>query len=408
MAAALLPPAPAHADWVRNEQYQLRALDAAGAWKYSTGEGVTVAVIDSGVDSTHPDLAGQVLPGADFVDQESDGRRDLVGHGTTVAALIAGRNDDNSGVAGIAPGAKILPVRVLDAGNKYDDAATVAFGLRWAVDHGAQVANISLGGSVRSDALAEALTYAADHDVVVIACTGNVATGAPPTEIWYPAREPGVVAVAGLAGAEASALATGGAGAAPAGGTGGGSDALWSGSLTGPQTVLTAPAVDLIGARPGGYWKVQGTSFAAPLVTATAALIRSRWSGMDAPNVINRLIRTARDLGPAGRDDRYGYGEVSPVAALTADVTTVHRNPLDPRAAQPDAAIEGLRGKRMPPHASAKRPVRARSRDRGGVGAVLTPLRVALSVTTGVAVFLLLLLAGAATVRRYFARPRRS
>jgi subtilisin family serine protease len=402
VVAGLVLPAPAaHADWVREDQYQLRALDVATAWRYSTGDSVIVAVLDSGVDATHPDLAGQVLPGADFVDGTTDGRRDLVGHGTTVAGLIAGRNDDAAGVAGIAPGARILPVRVLDAANKYDDATVVAAGLKWAVDHGAKVANVSLGGNIRSDALAEALAYAADHDVVVIACTGNVAAGAPATEVWYPAREPGVVAVAGLADEETGGVAAGTGGTAGGGGAGGGSEALWSGSLTGPQTVLTAPAVNLIGARPGGYWKVQGTSFAAPLVAATATLIRSRWPGMDAPNVINRLIRTAKDLGVAGRDDRYGYGEVSPVPALTAEVVTVRRNPLDRHAAEVDKAIEGLRG-RLPARSAPA--VRAKSREPARIDAVLTPLRVALSVTTGVAVFLLLLLAGAAAVRRFLAR----
>jgi hypothetical protein len=137
---------------------------------------------------------------------------------------------------------------------------------------------------------------------------------------------------------------------------------------------------------------------------------------MDAPNVINRMIRTARDLGTAGRDDRYGYGEVNPVSALTAEVATVRRNPLDPHAAEVDKAIEGLRKKRLPAHSAASRAPserasserasseRASSRDRGGIDAVLTPMRVALSVTTGIAVFLLLLLAGVATVRRHFFR----
>jgi hypothetical protein len=206
-----------------------------------------------------------------------------------------------------------------------------------------------------------------------------------------------VVAVAGLAAEETGGMAAGTGGTAGGGGAGGGSDALWSGSLTGPQTVLTAPAVNLIGARPGGYWKVQGTSFAAPQVAATATLIRSRWPGMDAPNVINRLIRTAKDLGVTGRDDRYGYGEVNPVPALTAEVVTVRRNPLDRHAAEADKAIEGLRG-RLPARSAPA--VRATAREPVRIDAVLTPVRVALSVTTGVAVFLLLLLAGVAFVRR--------
>ncbi len=331
-------PTPAAADWIRDEQWQLRELNAATAWRYASGAGVTVAVIDSGVDATHPDLRGQVLPGIDLVDGATDGRVDHVGHGTTVAALIAGRTDDRSGVSGLAPGAKILPVRVLDDENRYDDAAVVARGLRWAVDHGAGVVNLSLGGAARSEALADAITYASRHDVVLVACTGNrertdrESTGGPGAgnrdgsqrdgspPVWYPAREPGVVAVAGLVG------------------TG---ERLWPGSITGDPTVLTAPADRLLGARPGGYWWVQGTSFAAPLVAASAALVRSRWPGLDAPNVVNRLVRSAHDLGPAGRDAWYGFGEVDPLAALTAPIATVRTNPLTTAGGQAGQQIAG-------------------------------------------------------------------
>lgn len=312
---------PAHADWVRNDQWQLSSLRAASAWHESTGSGVTVAVLDSGVDANHVDLRGQVLPGADFVDGTTDGRTDPVGHGTTVAALIAGRSDDSSGVEGVAPRAKILPVRVLDAQNKYSDAANVAKAVRWAVDHGADVVNMSLGGGLRSPALADAIDYAYRRNVVVVACTGNQLPGGT-NDVWYPAREPGVVAVAGLA-------------------EDGDEPTLWSGTLTGPDTVLVAPAVNVLGARPGGYWRVEGTSFAAPLVSATAALIRSRWPNMNADNVINRLISTAIDLGPPGRDDKYGYGEVDPVAALTDQgIPTVTGNPLLPRPVGLDSPME--------------------------------------------------------------------
>jgi type VII secretion-associated serine protease mycosin len=295
-------------DQVRDEQWQLDELRADSAWRTSTGRGVTVAVIDSGVDANHPDLAGQVLPGLDLVGPGGGAGPDPVGHGTTVAGLIAGRNDDKRGVVGLAPDSRILPVRVLDERNKYDDALIVAKGVRWAVDHGARVINLSLGGSGDSPALAAALDYAFARDVVVVACTGNLATS-PDSKVWYPAREPGVIAVAGL---ERS------------------SDNLWSGSITGRATVLTAPATGLVGAHPtDGYWRVQGTSFAAPLVAATAALVRSRYPDMPAGQVVNRLLATARDLGPTGRDDRFGYGVVDPVAALTADVAPVTVNPLD-------------------------------------------------------------------------------
>jgi type VII secretion-associated serine protease mycosin len=318
---------PARADWVRNDQWQLGALNAVATWQHTTGQGVVVAVLDSGVDANHPDLAGQVLPGYDLVDGSTDGRVDPVGHGTTVAALIAGQRDE-AGVVGLAPDAKILPVRVLDSHNRYDDASVVARGLRWAVDHGATVVNLSLGGLAQSDVLAGALAYAAEKDVVVIACTGNLAQSAGGSaQVWYPAREPGVVAVTGLRGRTASQ----GSGAGwldKQGTTESSGDDLWSGSLTGPETVLSAPAVNLVGARPGGYWRVQGTSFAAPLVTGAAALVRAKHPGLSAANVINRLIGTAADLGVPGRDDRYGYGLVDPLAAVTAEVTDVRDNPL--------------------------------------------------------------------------------
>lgn len=300
-----LPPA---GDMARDEQWQLKDFQAEALWRVSTGKGVTVAVIDSGVDGSHADLAGQVLRGIDLVAEPGDGQLDPVGHGTTVAGLIAGRYDDDKGVVGLAPEAKILPVRVLDEENRYDDALIVAKGVRWAVENGAQVINLSLGGAGDSPALAAALDYAFAKDVVVIACTGNASTSSA-HRVWYPAREPGVVAVAGM---ERD------------------SDELWSGSITGPETVLTAPATGLLGARPdNGFWRVQGTSFAAPLVSATAALIRARWPQLTAGDVIQRLIGTARDLGAPGRDDRFGFGMVDPLRALHADMPKVLRNPLD-------------------------------------------------------------------------------
>ncbi|MDG4794376.1 type VII secretion-associated serine protease mycosin [Micromonospora sp. WMMD1082] len=305
---AYAPDPAGRADQVRDEQWQLDKLGAQIAWRTSTGRGVVVAVIDSGVDGSHPDLAGQVLPGLDLVATDGAAEPDPVGHGTTVAGLIAGRNDDRQGVVGLAPDARILPVRVLDAENRYDDALIVAKGVRWAVDNGAKVINLSLGGNGDSPALAAAIDYAFARDVVVIACTGNLATS-PEAKVWYPAREPGVIAVSGL---ERN------------------SDNLWSGAITGRATILTAPASGLVGARPpGGYWRVQGTSFAAPLVAATAALVRARYPQMSAGDVVNRLLVTAKDIGPTGRDERFGYGLVDPVAALTAEVPLVHQNPLD-------------------------------------------------------------------------------
>lgn len=312
--AVLLVPRTAGAEDIRSQEWEMSTLSYQQAWKYSTGAGVEVAVLDSGVDADHPDLSGKVLSGIDLVDGSTDGRKDFVGHGTSVADLIAGHRSGD-GVAGLAYESTILPVRVLDANNRYDDAQIIASGVRWAVDHGAQVINVSLGGAAYSRPLADALHYAFVHNVVVVACAGNVEDHAG-KGVWYPGRAPGVIAVSGLD---------------PDG-------TFWPGSVSGPQVALSAPANGLIGARPGGYWHVQGTSFAAPLVTATAALIRAKWPNMSAANVVNRLIRTSDDLGPAGRDPRYGYGEVDPVKALTASVPGVSANPLDTRSPSRDSA----------------------------------------------------------------------
>ena len=323
MVVALLPATPAQAapDGVRADQWYLRTLNVDGAWNWSTGAGVTVAVIDSGVDAGHVDLQGQVLPGLDLVDTKGDGDTDLVGHGTTVAALIAGK-DDGAGVVGVAPKAKILPVRVLNQDNRYDDAHIVANGIRWAVDQGAQVINLSLGGTSSSAPLAAAIDYAFAKDVVVVSCTGN-AGASTSTGVWYPAREPGVLAVAGLE--------------RPG-------DTLWESSNTGPETVVAAPATQIVGVYPSGYRKASGTSFAAPMVAATAALIRSRWPDIPAGEVINRIVRTARDRGPEGRDDKYGFGLVDPTAALTAELPAVAGNPLDTTPA-PGVARMGTPGR---------------------------------------------------------------
>jgi type VII secretion-associated serine protease mycosin len=286
----------------------LAPLAADQAWRHSTGAGVVVAVLDSGVDAEHPDLAGRVLPGRDYVDGSTDGRVDPVGHGTTVASLVAGGGDP---ATGLAPDARILPVRVLDEQNRYQSASTVAEGVVWAVDHGAQVINLSLGGSRESDSLGEALAYAMAHDVVLIACTGN-ATG-DSSGVWYPAREPGVVAVTGLT-------------------FSGGTPVGWPESLTGPETVLAAPAVMTGALAGGGHRQVQGTSFSSALVAATAALIRARWPELPAGEVVNRLVATADHLGAPGRNPIFGFGAVDPLGALTEPVPPARGNPLDTRA----------------------------------------------------------------------------
>jgi len=377
-----IDPNPLVGDSVREEQWHLKTLNVPGAWVYADGAGVTVAVIDSGVDADHPDLKGQVLPGLDLVDPKGNGDTDLVGHGTTVSAIIAGRGDDTTGIIGIAPKAKILPVRVLDEENRYDDAIIVAKGVRWAVDHGARVINLSLGGNGSSATLAAALDYAFAKDVVVVACTGNTSASSD-SEVWYPAREPGVIAVAGMDKDTAQ---------------------LWSGSITGKETVVTAPATQLVGAQSGGgYWKVQGTSFAAPMVSGTAALIRSRWPTMPAGEVINRIIRTSVDRGPTGRDATFGFGEIDPTGALTASVPAVFDNPLDtspsPGIARFGSAPAGGQAQSAPDDASTVAPRLAAGQAPSPATVIERPARRAWWL--GGALLLLSAVAALLTVRRF-------
>ncbi|MBW4715534.1 S8 family serine peptidase [Saccharothrix obliqua] len=312
VAALLLAgvtPGAALAQTIQEQQWHLGALGVGRAHELATGEGVVVAVVDSGVDDTGPDLAGAVLPGTGFANARgTDGTEDADGHGTAMAALIAGRGVAG-GALGIAPGARVLPVSLGSEDGRFSMGA-VAAGITWAVDQGADVINLSLtSAATLTPDLLRAVNYAFEHDIVVVAGTGN----AGEHHVGAPANIRGVIAVSGTEQG----------------------NALWSSSNTGPETVLAAPAREIVTAVPvavsaTGYAAVDGTSAATALVSGVAALVRSRHPGLDAGNVVHRLIATATDLGPPGVDDTSGYGQVDPVAALTADLPAVDRNPLAP------------------------------------------------------------------------------
>ncbi|MEU4569660.1 S8 family serine peptidase [Micromonospora sp. NPDC023956] len=315
----LTNPGPARAETVRGYQWYLDTLRIPQAHQLSKGSGVTVAVIDGGVDASHPDLRGQVLRGHGIGgDAAADGRRDTnrIGHGTGMAGLIAGRGGGTDRLLGIAPAAKILPVSV---GARFDPGE-LPTAIRWAVDNGADVVNLSLGTPGRPDrAELDAIRYALDKDVVVVASAGNREQG--DTGVTSPANIPGVVAVAGLA-------EKGGA---------------FAGSVRGPEIVLAAPQERIISSRPyavskNGYGLTSGTSDSAAIVSGVAALVRSRYPDLDAANVVNRLIRTADDEGRSGRDDQYGFGAVDPVAALRGTVPAVRGNPLVTRESATEPA----------------------------------------------------------------------
>ena len=304
---ALLPSAPVTA--ADQLGWHLVAVDAEAAWKTADGSGVTVAVVDSGVDADHPDLRDTVLPGRSFVDTDaalrplalggdggpaSDdafGHADPVGHGTAVAGIIAGHRE--SGLPGVAPGAEILPVRVLDEENRYHDSAKVAEAVEWAVDNGADIVNLSLGGHYESPDFRDAVGYAAAHDVLVVACTGNQSDADSGEQVWFPASDEDVLAVTGT----------------------GRTGQRWPTAITGDATDLAAPGAELPAADAGGSYKtVTGTSFAAAVVSGVAALVRSAHPDLTAVEVRRVLTSSATGHGPG-----LGAGIVNAAAAVATD-----------------------------------------------------------------------------------------
>jgi membrane-anchored mycosin MYCP len=269
------------------------------------GGGVVVAVLDSGVDAGAARLTGRVLPGADELDG-GDGRLDCVGHGTAVASIIGaepGTGTDGA-FAGLAPGALILPVRVTEREDLGDGATgragtlpQLAIAIRWAVGHGAKVLNLSLVVYQDVPVLRDAIADAVRHDVVVVAAVGNGhqnGTDATP----YPAAYPGVIGV-GSIDKDGERSAT---------------------SPVGPFVDIVAPgsAVPAL-ARDGQLAAFDGSSFAAPFVSATAALIRQERPDLHADQIMSRIFDTA-DPSPDGPDSLgYGVGVLNPYRAVTED-----------------------------------------------------------------------------------------
>ena len=306
--AVMVWASPASAETIRDMQWYLSAVNTTQAQKVTRGDGVIVAVVDSGVDAGHPDLAGAVLPGASFLGSGSRaGQTDPGGHGTKMAGIIAARGGGPNHALGIAPGARILPVAVPTDG----DAGSLAEPVRWAVDHGAKVINLSLGRrtSVPLPAgEANAIAYAMTKDVVVVASAGNRAEMPTGNAL---AMLPGVVAVSGLSRA----------------------GSFWSGSVQGDYVAIAAPSEDIvnIGARNihnTGYSTGSGTSDGTAVVSGVIALIRAKFPNLDAANVINRLVSSAVDKGSPRRDAMYGFGALDALRAVTMDVPATTANPL--------------------------------------------------------------------------------
>ena len=318
-AAAASAPAPgaptARTDLVRSHEYWLDSYGIRAAWATTQGQGVRVAVIDTGIDGSVPELRGAVVDGTDFSGQGGADGQTPVGsgedadHGTMVASLLAGRGTGSgSGVIGVAPQASLLSISIGFGDQAPDSDDQIAKAVTWAVDHGAKVINMSLTRNTLTwpPSWDRAFQYAMDHDVVVVAAAGNRGSGTE--EVGAPATMPGVLTVAGV---NASGVAS--------------QDASSQGVTIG----VSAPSVDLVGVVPGGgYVLWDGTSGAAPIVAGVVALVRAAHPELDAANVIQRIVATARDRGAPGDDPIYGYGLLDAKAAVTADVPAVTSNPL--------------------------------------------------------------------------------
>jgi type VII secretion-associated serine protease mycosin len=305
---ALLPATTAHADGIRAKQWALDAMHTQEAWQTTKGKGITVAVLDTGVDDEHPDLAGNVLAGKDMVGFGAGrGDRPWARHGTAMAGIIAGHghgSGNSEGVLGIAPEAKILPVRViLEDGDSARGKArntrgnALAEGIRWAADHGADVINLSLGDDSKSahpEASEDAaVQYALKKGAAVVASAGN--GGEKGDHISYPAAYPGVIAATAVDryGTRASF-----------------STRRW-------YATVSAPGVDVVIADPDRkYYEGWGTSAASAFVSGAVALVKAAHPGLAPAQIKDLLEETARNAPSGGRDDSRGYGFVDPAAAI--------------------------------------------------------------------------------------------
>lgn len=296
-----------------NPQMQVYApgiINLLMAFNYTTGkQNIKIAILDSGILASHPEFAGRILPGYDFVNDDADPHDDY-GHGTHVAGIAAAGVNNGIGMIGVCPGCSIIPVKVLNQSNQ-GTWAGVAAGIVFAVDAGANVINLSLGGTSIAQAVEDAVRYATEKNVLVVAAAGNARSNAP----FYPAALDDVVGVAATRN----------------------DDTRWSLSNYGPFVELSAPGYAIYSTYNNldnayrGYNYMSGTSMASPHVAGLAALLLSQNPQLKIAELRSLMRSTAKDLGDPGRDDYFGYGRIDAFAATQANVP----------APQPNAAISG-------------------------------------------------------------------
>ena len=278
-------------------------INALIAWDTTRGSGVTIAILDTGVSASHPDLAANLVPGWNVFNNNSD-TSDVHGHGTAVAGSAAAASNNSAGVAGVAGAAKIMPIRIADA-NAYAYWSTVAEGLTWAADHGARVANISYVGVAGSAAVQSAAQYMKNKGGLVVVCAGNngIDENMPFSTTMIPvsATDP--------------------------------SDLKTSWSSFGQFVAVSAPGINIwTTARSGGYEQWWGTSIASPVTAGVVALMMSANPALPSSQVESLLYSSAVDLGTPGRDPVYGYGRVNAAAAVSAALASTAVDAVPPSA----------------------------------------------------------------------------
>jgi len=280
-------------DTLFSSEWHLAKIQAPSAWDVTTGtSSVIVAVVDTGVNASHPDLAGKVLStGWDFVANDST-TMDENGHGTAVAGTIAPDANNNLGVVGVAWANLILPVRVLDASGA-GNYSTIAQGIIWAADHGARIINLSLGGTASSSTLQSAINYAWSKQCIVVAAAGNNGNSVP----VYPAACSNVVSVAAT----------------------NASDTRPSWSNYGSYIDVCAPGENIVtldGSNSYASWS--GTSFSTPVTSGVLALMASVNPSLTNAQLVDVLLKNCDDLGTSGADIYYGNGRVNALRAVNA------------------------------------------------------------------------------------------
>ncbi len=291
--------------------YGQHLLDVDSAWNVTRGVSETIiAIVDSGINLSHPEFAGRLVPGYDFINNDDDPTDDH-GHGTHVAG-IAAAGINGFGTVGVCPECRIMPVKVLNQRNG-GTWGTVSKGILFAVDNGADVINLSLGATITSTTLISSVQYAIDNGVVIVAAAGNMASSSP----FYPAAVPGVIGVSGTDS----------------------QDQYWPVSNYGDYIDVSAPAVNIYSSyydlvNTSGYAYMSGTSMASPFVTGLVGLILSRRPELTVDEVTDLLVKTAKDLGDPGRDPLYGFGRVDAHQALVAA-----NDGIDPAVQDPDGGV---------------------------------------------------------------------